>query len=77
MITKKSIDAAKKYLPNDWAEIIAKEKGISPVMVRKIIFDGKRDYHNIENTFLDMAIKSKKEYLKKEKEKQEKAKLLI
>jgi hypothetical protein len=76
MITKRNIETAKKYLPDDWAEIIGEEKGLTPGMVRKIIYQGKKDKHNVEDAFLDLAIKSKQEYQEKEKEKAEKAKLL-
>ena len=76
MITKETINAAKKYIPNDWADILAKEKSLSPGMIRKIIYEGKADYNGVEDAFLDMAIKYKMEFTEKEESKNKKAELL-
>jgi len=76
MITKETIEIAKKYIPNDWADILAKEKNLSSGMIRKIIYEGKPDYNGVEDAFLDMAIKYKMEFKEKENSKNKKAELL-
>lgn len=76
MITKETIETAKKYIPGDWADILAKEKNLSPGMIRKIIYEGKTDYNGVEDAFLDMAIKYKLEDSDNEKNKAKKAELL-
>lgn len=76
MITKETIEIAKKYIPNDWAEILANEKNLSPGMIRKIIHEGKPDYNGVEDAFLDMAVKCKLESTDKEAAKAKKAESL-
>ena len=76
MITQDTIKKAKKYIPKDWADILANEKDLSPGMIRKIIHEGKPDYNGVEDAFLDMAIKCKMEFSDGEKEKKKKAEQL-
>lgn len=76
MITENTIKTAKKYIPKDWADILAKEKNLSPGMIRKIIYEGKPDYNGVEEAFLDMALKCKLEFTEKEESKNKKAELL-